>query len=163
MRSLLCGMSLLAFANGREKHALNDKAIDQNIKKLQEIDKQQQVYKYLYRAEEEKLKRSISSLNRIGAGVSDRFNWQLLHQYVSYAMPQPNGDRLAATSKRFEPVRDTYWTTDKEAQKAFEVLEQMRYAKNETLSPEEFCRPRPLSQETLDPDQYRGHQRSLFC
>ena len=138
--SLLFGMSLLALASGMEKSALENKEIADNIKKLQEIDKQQKSYKEQYQSEEKKIKTHIRSLLRIGAGVSERFNWQLLHQYINYAMPQPNGDRLVAESKRFDKVKKIYWTDDEKAQQAYEVLERMRFAKNETLSAEETAR-----------------------
>src|SRR5262249_29728145 len=109
--------------------------LEQGIARLNDIDTQQQAFKAQYRSEEDELDRYIKTLNRICAGVSERFNWQLLHQYINYAMPQPHGDRLVTTSKRFEPVRDIYWTNDQDAQHAYAILEQMRLTKNEALSP----------------------------
>src|SRR5205814_1425430 len=106
-----------AFASGIEKSALQNADIDKNLKQLKEIDKLQRQHKEQFKAQEDKVNDTTKALNRISAGVSERFNWQLLHQYINFATPQPNGDRLVVTSKRFEPVKDTYWTKDKDAQK----------------------------------------------
>ena len=70
------------------------------------------------------LNTTLGNLDKIGAGVSERFNWQLLHEYVNFASPQPNGDKLADRSVPGVLVKDTYWTKD--SKKAFELMEKKR-------------------------------------
>lgn len=71
---------------------------------------------------------SEKAVLRIGAGVKERFNWQLLHQYINMALPRPNGDKLTRRSSKFEDVYKRYYLEKPMAKKAFEMLEEKRFA-----------------------------------
>jgi type IV pilus assembly protein PilM len=75
----------------------------------------------------EERKKSEEVLRRLQGGVEERFNWQLMTEYVNLALPLPNGERLTQLSERNDRVKLKYDTGD--ARKAFMMLEKKRYAK----------------------------------
>ncbi|MCI0376523.1 MAG: type IV pilus assembly protein PilM [Gemmataceae bacterium] len=72
-------------------------------------------------------KESKETIRRLGAGIEERFNWQLFHQYVNMSLPRPNGDKLTKVSRRKDRPKATYDTP--EAKRAFQMLEEKRFAK----------------------------------
>jgi len=85
-----------------------------------------------YKVEQKKVEDKIKSLQKIGAGVQERMNWQLLHQYINMSTPQPNGDHMVDSADSLEPVRKKYWT--EAAKKAYKDLEESRFS-TKTLDP----------------------------
>ncbi|MFO0866083.1 MAG: pilus assembly protein PilM [Gemmataceae bacterium] len=75
----------------------------------------------------EEMKKSDEVLRLLQGGVEERFNWQLMTEYVNLALPLPNGERLTQLSERNVRVKNQYDTAD--ARKAFMMLEKKRYAK----------------------------------
>ncbi len=130
--SLLFGMFLLAFARGMEQTSVNNPEIQGAIKQLKSTVDQVKKFDQVTKAAGEKFSGNLGNLNKIGAGVDERINWQLLHQYINGASPQPNGDRLTKLSNGLIPVRDRYWDKAKDSQKAFDDYEKNRFnAKND--------------------------------
>jgi type IV pilus assembly protein PilM len=78
-------------------------------------------------AEVKRIDDSQKSIVRIGAGVQERFNWQLIYQYVNNALPRPNGEKVPRiTRDKFEAF-DKYVTP--QAMQAFFMVGQKRLAK----------------------------------
>src|SRR5450631_2611740 len=75
--SLIVGMCILAFARGVEKNAVDNDDIKKSLAELDAKSKVAKKYDVDFAAEQEKLKKHLESLNRIGAGVNERINWQL--------------------------------------------------------------------------------------
>jgi type IV pilus assembly protein PilM len=135
--SLIVGMSILAFARGMERKAVENDEIKRDMDLLKKKGAEANDYNKKYADEEEQLKKYLGSLNRIGAGVDERMNWQLLHQYVNSASPQPNGDRLTIESKGFVKVKNKYLNAD--GKKAFGDFEDIKFGKLKDLPPEKVA------------------------
>ncbi len=122
--ALLVAVAGLAFGKNLEKSAVNNPEIDaadREFKSLKsEVDKRAQDFK----GAEEQYAKSVESLRRLVAGVDERFNWQLLAQYINLSLPQPDGNRLVAKSSLNVPVHSRYFTAD--AQTAFDLLQAQR-------------------------------------
>ena len=125
--SLLIGMCTLAFAKGIEKSAVENEPIKDGVVKLDNIKKLVLKYQGDKKAEEDKLNKKITSLTKIGAGVQDRLNWQLLHQYVNMSTPQPNGAHLVEMSSGNVAVKAKYWSPA--AKQAYKDYEDARFSK----------------------------------
>jgi type IV pilus assembly protein PilM len=125
--ALLIGMCTLAFAKGKEKSAVENDSILKGMEQLKNDAKKVADNERLFKEQQKKVEDKIKSLQKIGAGVNERMNWQLLHQYVNMSTPQPNGDHLVVTSKRLRTVKATYWNDA--AKKAYKDLEDARFAK----------------------------------
>jgi type IV pilus assembly protein PilM len=72
-----------------------------------------------------RIKNSNDNLVKLSAGTKERLNWQLLHEYVNYALPLPNGERLTQVAEDGGPVWKKYKTAN--ADKAFDMLEARRF------------------------------------
>jgi hypothetical protein len=127
--SLLVGMFMLAYARGMEKKEVVNPELEQGVALLAKDKKTVEANTALMKEKEDLLKKKIETLDKIGAGVNQRMNWQLLHQYINMSTPQPNGDRLVAVSLENKRVKEDYWDKDKKAQEAFKLLEEKRYSK----------------------------------
>lgn len=134
--SLLLGMCMLAFARGMEKSSVDNPLIKNEDAKVMDVIKKSKTYKETHANEQERLDKTIFALERIGAGVGERFNWQLLHQYINSATPQPNGDRLVDEAMGLTKVKSIYWEKNKDARDAFTLFEEKRLKKNEGITPE---------------------------
>lgn len=73
---------------------------------------------------------SEKAIDRIGAGVKERFQWELLIRYINMNLPQPDGRKLTTRSVAYanKNVLQDYMTTD--ARKALKLYEERRFAKN---------------------------------
>jgi type IV pilus assembly protein PilM len=135
---LLFGMCMLAFAQGIEKRAVESEEIKDATKGALAVATQATKYKNEYAEKEKELKDRLASLNRIGAGVPERINWQLLHQYVNMASPQPNGERLSEDPVKH--IKLDLWTNKKEAKDAFAKYEERRFGKVKDKKPEDAAK-----------------------
>jgi type IV pilus assembly protein PilM len=131
--SLLFGMCLIAMASGMEKNALEDKAIEAEGKKLEQVAKTAKDNEAEFNNHNEKLKKSEETLRRIGAGVDERMNWQLLHQYVNLCTPQPNGKRLVDRAENRVEALKVFWQNNKKAQKAWQDYQDRQTGKYKDL------------------------------
>lgn len=142
--SLIFGMCILAFAEGMEKSRVINKDNKAAAEDVEKVIKQAADFESAKKAKEEELTKHLVSLNQISAGVNERINWQLLHQYVNMASPQPNGDRLAIKDHLDEigNIRKRYWENSADAQKAFELLEKIKVKDKDVtdLKPDEAAK-----------------------
>ena len=105
-----------------------------NLENLKKLTKKVDEFKKAYTDSESKVKDKIVVLQKIGAGVQERMNWQLLHQYINMSTPQPNGDHLVVRSKNLAEVKKKFWNDA--AKKAYKDLEEARFSKA-TIDPAE--------------------------
>ena len=144
--ALLLAIAGLTFTKSGEWAAVaneeNKRAMDQAKQVIDTANKN----KADYEAEEKKIKDAIAALKRLGAGVDDRFNWQLLHQYINMSLPKPNGDNLVLLSNKNERVKEKYFDNPNKykkefppdpAKKAYQLLEAKRFAKNDPVPREQ--------------------------
>jgi len=132
--ALLFGMCLIAMASGMEKSAVEDPEIKRAGDELVRIMDQAQRNENDFNGHLDKLKKSEESLRRIGAGVDERMNWQLLHQYVNLCTPQPNGKRLVEVAEnRVQPFKK-YWQDDPKAKKAWQDFQDRTTGKFKDLT-----------------------------
>ncbi len=128
---LLLAVAGLSYSKSIEHSSVNGPEIEAAKKKVLQAEQLVNTNKALFEAEEKKAKDSVTALVRIGAGTKERFNWQLLHQYINMAFPQPNGDRVTELSSKSERVKDKYWTRKPEAAKAYQIFEAKRFQKQD--------------------------------
>jgi type IV pilus assembly protein PilM len=76
-------------------------------------------------AEEARITKSKENLEKLGAGTPERLNWQLLHEYINFALPLPNGERLAEEARDRAVVKKKF--NDTNAVKALRLLEARRF------------------------------------
>ena len=127
---LIFGMFMMALAQGMEKRAIVNDAVDKLPKDSTATTNQAKKFQDGFKDGEDRLKKTLEGLEKIGAGVNDRVNWQLLHQYVNMASPQPNGDRLPIKpARKLVYPRRQLWDENKDSKKAFELYEQKRFGK----------------------------------
>jgi type IV pilus assembly protein PilM len=134
---LLFGMFMLAFARGMEKNAVTNAAVKGSKLKLENKVKDAKKLADDRKAAEDELKKHLDSLDQIGAGANERLNWQMLHQYVNLATPQPNGDRLPI-EVALKPVKSLYW--NKDAQDAFVTFEKQKLGQLKDKSPSDMTK-----------------------
>ncbi len=128
---LLLAVAGLSYSKAVERSAVSSPEIESATKKAKAALALVPVKKAEFEAEEKKAKDSVNALVRIGAGTKERFNWQLLHQYINMAFPQPNGDRVTELSSKSERVKDKYWTREPKSAKAYQMFEAKRFQKQD--------------------------------
>ena len=127
---LIVGMFMMAFAQGMEKKAVVNEIVNQLPKDSSSTINKVKGFREGFADGETKLKKTLERLENIGAGVNDRVNWQLLHQYVNMSTPQPNGDRLPIKPERkLVSPREQLWVRNDASQAAFRAFEEKRFGK----------------------------------
>jgi type IV pilus assembly protein PilM len=124
---LLLAVAGLAFSKGIEKAAVTKPAIKMETDRGRGLLKKNGEKVKAFEDEVQKQVEAINAVNRIGAGVKERFNWQMLQEYINMSLPLPNGERLTVESSKSDPVKEKYWDKKKEAKQAFLQLESLRY------------------------------------
>src|SRR5262249_26133021 len=135
-----------------EKKALVNSEIDNQKKQVDQAIKEIQRLNGAFAEKEGELKKSLALLDKIGVGVNDRMNWQLLHQYVNRSSPQPNGDRLTEKAQGdIAPrnVKAKLWTDNKDAQKAKAEWEDLLANDRKEMAPSEAARLDRFIKENL--------------
>jgi type IV pilus assembly protein PilM len=122
---LLVGAVSLTAVKALEKSHVVGAEIDRSAKEVENVVGQVKKINGEFDSEEKRIKDSNENLVKLAAGTQERLNWQLLHEYVNYSLPQPNGDRLADRSSSGKPVREYYVTPA--AIEAFQLLEARRF------------------------------------
>ena len=132
--SLLFGMSMIALASGMEKSRVEAEENMKAAKDAEKIAKEAADNEAKHKAAAELLKKSEDSLKRIGAGVDERMNWQLMLQYVNLVTPQPNGTRLVKRAENGVAVWNKHWNNNNEAKKAYDeyIKEKLGATKDES-------------------------------
>jgi type IV pilus assembly protein PilM len=136
---LIFGMCMLAFAQGMEKRAVLNESANLEGKTLKSTVETSKKYDADAATKLKDIDERLKSLDRIGAGVNDRINWQLLHQYVNMSSPQPNGARVAikAQGERTKDIKKKLWDDNKDAQKAFQLFEEKKFGQLKDRPPAE--------------------------
>jgi type IV pilus assembly protein PilM len=124
---LLVAVAGLAMAKGLENTHVTGDGIAKAIKDAKAAKSLADSNSAAVQAQQQRIDKSKVNLERLGAGTKERLNWQLLQEYVNYALPLPNGDRLAVKAQDGFPVREKYFTKDSLI--AFSKLEARRFPK----------------------------------
>jgi type IV pilus assembly protein PilM len=101
--------------------------LDAAMKKKEDADKRAAGYKSEADSIRAEIQKSNLAVERIQAGIGERFNWQRLLRYVDLALPQPNGAKVTTGSRQFQNVFKDYM--DGDSQKAFALYQARRFAK----------------------------------
>jgi len=132
---LLLAVAGLSFGRSRERAAVDNRnpEIKRAIDAANQVRKTYTDYKAQYDREVERVKQSTLAIRRIAAGVEERFNWPLLYRYINDALPQPDGSKIAFSTRLRESAHQTFYkTTDRDrpdksyAQHAYAFLIQKR-------------------------------------
>jgi type IV pilus assembly protein PilM len=126
--ALLLAVAGLAFGYSVERKGVVNAEITAELAKAKSVVDKINKLNADYKAETDRKEEALKSLRRIGAGVEERFNWQLLYQYVNMALPRHNGDKLSVDTQRHVNAKNVYLTP--EALKAFAMLEEKRFGKS---------------------------------
>lgn len=125
---LIVAVAGLTYARSVEKKEINRPEIGQAMKKVDDALAKKTKFAGDYKSKEDELAKSKDAIEKLAAGVKERFNWQLLHQYINLALPQPNGSKVPVlTQVTRVDARNKYYTP--EAKEAFALLEEKRFAK----------------------------------
>ena len=125
---LLLALGGLTTGYSVEKKGVANDEIDKQSKQAKSVLAKVNQLKAQYDDELAKKKASELAVEKIGAGVKERFNWQRLFEYINMSLPRSNGDRLVdytSYTSRGKEVRKTYF--DEDAVKAFNKLESRRF------------------------------------
>jgi type IV pilus assembly protein PilM len=126
---LLFGLFLLTYTRGMEKSSVDNAVIKTKMAQLVNTTVNAKKLVDAFKKQEDDMTNAYNSLDRIGGGLKERKNWQSLHEYVNFAMPQPNGDRLVERAETpggvYSPRRDL-WKKDTKAQDAFGLWQEQQ-------------------------------------
>lgn len=125
--ALLIAATAMTYFQSVAFSAVNNKEIKDAISRIEQEKKAADAFVATRNQIKEQIKQSEEVIRRLGAGAEERFNWQLLTQYVNLALPLPSGERLTALSERRVKVKEKYDTA--KAREAFQMLEKKRYQK----------------------------------
>lgn len=145
--SLLLAVAGLAFSKSVEKAVVTDPRIKDNKTKADNAAATAKTYSEQYKRAVSDLSESLDGLNRISAGVRERQNWQLLHEYINMSLPMPNGERLSPWSPtKLINIRQKYF--DDKAKIAFDLFEKKRFQLGAPLPPAEAMK---VDEEKIKP------------
>ncbi len=122
---LLVAVAGLAVAKGIENSYVTGKEIDGAKGQLKKVLEDVKNAASEYDGQVQRIEKSNQNLVRLSAGTKERLNWQLLHEYVNYALPLPNGERLAEVGMAGTQIRKQFLNAD--ALEAFRLLEARRF------------------------------------
>jgi len=125
--ALLLAVAGLTYGYSEEKKGISNPQIAVEQKKVKAVLARIKSLNDEYADQITRKEQAEKAIQRIGGGVAERFNWQLLEQYINMALPRPNGEKLVEMSRGNERVKQKYLTDD--SKKAFVKLEAKRYSK----------------------------------
>jgi type IV pilus assembly protein PilM len=97
--ALLMAAGSMALGLGMVYSAVHNKNVDKAKSEAKAtIDRGKGIQSQLI-AKEDEGKKSDEAVKRIGAGVDERFNWNLLYKYIHDALPMPDGGHLAKDTR----------------------------------------------------------------
>jgi type IV pilus assembly protein PilM len=82
-----------------------------------------------YTREQEDLDKSQKAIVRIQSGAAERFNWNLLYEYIGMSLPQPDGSKLSEMTTNKVPAKKKYFTGSPDAQEALGYANAKRFPK----------------------------------
>src|SRR5262249_53383702 len=128
--SLLLAIAAMTLGSSMAKSAVDNPSVTKAHAKAQDTLKI--VSKYA--SENSEIKKQIDdsykAIDKIGAGVKERFQWQLLMRYIDLALPQPEGAKLTTRAElnNNDDVFKRYMKPD--AYKALRMYNERRFAKD---------------------------------
>ncbi len=100
---LLLGVAGLAFGKARQYAAYNvasNKALKTALDEGKAAAKQADEYKTEYEKIKGEAKASREAVIKMSGGIQERFNWNLLFQYIGECIPRPDGSHMPTTNVR---------------------------------------------------------------
>lgn len=127
--ALLLMIAGLTFGHSIALSAIDNPAVKQAVKKADDVLGENKRYTSEDNGFKERIVESEKAIDRIGAGVKERMQWQLLMQYINMSLPQPDGRKLTTVSKAAlgKNLLDLFRTP--EAMKALRMYDERRFAK----------------------------------
>ena len=128
--SLLLAIAAMTFGSSMAKSAVDNPSVKKSLEKADSVI----ATKNKYQSENGEIKKQINdsylAIDRIGAGVKERFQWQLLMRYIDLALPQPDGSKLTTKAElsNNENVFKTFMKD--EAYRALRMYNERRFAKD---------------------------------
>jgi type IV pilus assembly protein PilM len=89
-----------------------------------------------YSEVERQLRESQQAILRIQSGAAERFNWNLLCDYVGMALPQPDGRKLSPLTSQLVKAEERYFSGNKKAQEALGYANEKRFPKQNDKKPD---------------------------
>ncbi len=115
---LLLGVAGLAFGRARQHAAWNNEAVEEALKKGKTVVAEANGYRGEWQKAEDEAKASHQTVLRIAAGVHERFNWNLLYQYLGECLPRPDGQRLTRRTMQQVDAYTKYFKAPNTGEKA---------------------------------------------
>jgi type IV pilus assembly protein PilM len=120
---LLVGIAGLAYGRARQYAAFVNPRVDAALKEGEKAKKEADDYASKYDEIMKEAKDSREAFLKMTGGIQERFNWNLLYQYIGAALPRPDGSHLPASTVRGRNPRSLYLA---EGKKAMERLRKRR-------------------------------------
>jgi len=142
--ALLLAVAGITFARNIEYTAvdLNNADIKKSMKDAKDQKSNADKFESDYAAEEARLKESKEAILRIQSGAAERFNWNLLYEYIGMALPQPDGKKLSKLTTLKVDAERRYFSGSTDAKEALNNANKKRFPKrtDPKLSPEEAAK-----------------------
>lgn len=141
--ALLLAVAGLTFGRSVEYSIFANADVKRAIDKGDSVLKEGSRIKSDFAKEEEKAAQSEAAVNRIAAGVKERYNWNLIYKYLNDTLPQPNPEapRLPLMTRRRFTSKDIY--CDDKAIKAYQEFRKKQLPNSAKV-------PNPVEERKLD-------------
>ncbi|MBM4067956.1 MAG: type IV pilus assembly protein PilM [Planctomycetes bacterium] len=129
--SLLLAVAGLAFARNIDFRAVDPKKPENEAatKAAKDVLARKADFEARFNAAKGDYDESVLAIRKIGSGVQERYNWDLLYRYINMALPMPNGDKVARKAPTsFGVLAYKEFVTDKAGAAHREILKK-RYAR----------------------------------
>ncbi len=127
--ALLMMVAGLTLGHSIAKSAIDNPAVAAAQKKADDVLGTYKQYQSQDNGLKDEINQSDKAIDRIGAGVKERMQWQLLMEYINMALPQPDGRKLSTVSAAAnrKNLLERFLTGD--ALRALRMFEERRFAK----------------------------------
>jgi type IV pilus assembly protein PilM len=128
--SLLLAIAAMTLGSSMAKSAVDNPAVAKAHKSADETIAKERKFAGENSDIKKQIDDSYKAIDRIGAGVKERFQWQLLMRYIDLALPQPDGAKLTTRAElnNNQDVFKQYMKPD--AFKALRMYNERRFAKD---------------------------------
>lgn len=131
---LLLAAAGLTFGRNLENQAVKNPEIETAKKKASAVIEEVNRYNNSWADANRRFQESQAAIKRIAAGVDERFNWQLLTQYINMALPLPDGTKVSELTRQKVQAKRDYVTED--SKKAYQMMVSRRFAKSTGAPPD---------------------------
>jgi type IV pilus assembly protein PilM len=129
---LLIGIASMSLGMASQYNAYKNKAVDDALAQGANAKKEADDSSAKFTEIENQCQATKDSVNRIAAGVDQRFNWNLIYEYVNDCLPQPNGTKVTRNTRFNVPAYDYYYGNDSKAREAYNLwIEKQREGSKE--------------------------------